>query len=85
MNNTWETLVFLTWLKVSHNSVLIKLKDKVQAIGIALPANKATLIVGCVVQFHIQGSKCDVLPLHAAISYGASKDTCKRSKANEYF
>src|SRR5216684_1378258 len=54
MNNSREALMFFTWLKVGDDGILIELKDKVQAIGIALATDKATLIVSCVVQFHIQ-------------------------------
>jgi hypothetical protein len=53
MNNSRKALMFLSWLKVSYNSVLIKPKEKMQAVGIAMPTNKATLIVARIVQFHI--------------------------------
>src|SRR5215471_8621932 len=85
MNNTREPLVFLTWLKVSYNCVLIKLKDKVQTIRIALAANKALLIVRCVIQFHFQYSKCDALSRHSTNSCGAGKDTRKYRHAFAYF
>ncbi len=63
MNNAWEALMLLTRLKVSYDSILIQAKDQVQAIRIALTANKASLIIRCVVQFHLfQYPKSEVPP-----------------------
>jgi hypothetical protein len=50
-------LMFFSRLKVSYDSVLIKLEEKMQAVGISMSTNKATLIAACIVQFHIHYSK----------------------------
>jgi hypothetical protein len=46
--------MFLTRLEISYDSILIQAKDQVQSKGIALSANKATLIIRRVVQFHMR-------------------------------
>ena len=54
MNYSWETLMFLSRLKVRYDGIVLKPKDKLQAIGVTLATYKAALIVSCIVQIHIQ-------------------------------
>src|ERR1700674_4695695 len=49
MNNAWETLVFLSRLKIGHNAFLLDAKYQVKSIEIALSTDKTTLIIGGIV------------------------------------
>ncbi len=53
-------------------------------MGIALSADKAALIVGRVVQFHLHSPNVMYYPPHSATSYSAGRNTRKSSKVTEY-
>jgi hypothetical protein len=53
VNNSRESLVFFSRLKVGYNRSIFETKDQVQAVGVALPTDKTALIIGCIVEFHI--------------------------------
>jgi hypothetical protein len=53
MKNAWKPLVLLARLEVGYDGIIIYVENQVQAKGVTLPTDEATLIAGCVVEFHI--------------------------------